>query len=138
MQSSVKNGFISFLFYLCFWIVMFYKVYMQKNAHNIWTFQQLWCSICIYLNWIQNWTLTIWNLLLNHPKLFLYIFMIFFIALAKRVLIFDISNDFHCPYPYNKNAIEIPFFRHFKQPNGYDRHPHRFIGKVKFFGLNWT
>ena len=24
------------------------------------------------------------------------------------------------------------------KPKGYDRYPHRFKGKVKFFGLNWT
>ena len=31
-----------------------------------------------------------------------------------------------------------PFFGCFEHPKGYGRHPNRFIGKVKFFGLNWT
>ena len=30
------------------------------------------------------------------------------------------------------------FFRHIKPLKGYVRYPHRFIGKVKLFGLNWT
>ena len=37
----------------------------------------------------------------------------------------------------NKNAVET-LFCHFKPPKGYDRHPHRFMGKIKFFRLIWT
>ena len=49
-------------------------------------------------------------------------------------------QDLEFVTPDNKNAIETKplFFRYFKSQKGYDRHPHRFIGKVKFLGLNWT
>jgi len=40
--------------------------------------------------------------------------------------------------PQTIKCYRNPFFGCFELPKGYGRHPNRFIGKVKFFGLNWT
>ena len=45
------------------------------------------------------------------------------------------SGICHCQ---QQKCYRNPFFCHFKPEKDYDRHPHRFIAKVNFLGLNWT